>query len=123
MTGRLAALAAVVLAAAATLAPSVPGARTDVRIDVVSVSPRPPQAAKAFELVARVDFAPAPGSIHSSVWIGGTRYRNIRLRWDSPIARCTFVVPAGTRGKRLTVALDAVLGGSHSRTAMTFTVR
>jgi hypothetical protein len=123
MISRLAALCAVVLAAATTLASSAPGARTDVRIDVISVTPRPPQAAKSFELVARVDFAPAPGSIHSSVWVGGTRFRNIRLRWESPIARCTFVVPAGARGKRLTVALDAVLGGSHSRTAMTFTVR
>ena len=122
MISRLAALGAVVLAAATTLASSAPGAGSDVRIDVISVTPRPPQAARPFELVARVDFTPAPGSIHSSVWVGGKRFRNIRLRWEDPIARCSFVVPASARGKRLTIGLDAVLGGSRSRTALTFRV-
>jgi hypothetical protein len=122
MISRLAAFGAVVLAAATTLASSAPGAASDVRIKLISVTPRPPQAAKSFELVARVDFAPAPGSIHSSVWVGGKRFRNIRLRWESPIARCTFVVPAGARGKSLTVGLEAALGGSRSWTALTFRV-
>jgi hypothetical protein len=122
MTSRLPALGAVVLAAATTLASSAPGAGVDVRIDVVSVTPRPPRAARPFELVARVQFAPAPGSIHSRVWIGGRRFRNVRCAWTNPIARCSFVVPAEARGKRLTIELAAALGGSRTRTALAFTV-
>jgi hypothetical protein len=122
MISWLAALAAVVLAAATTLASSAQGASGDVRIDVLSVTPRPPRAAQPFELVARVEFAPAPGSIRCSVWIGGTRFRNIRLVWESSIARCSFRVPAGARGKRLTIGLTAALGGSRTRTMLTFRV-
>jgi hypothetical protein len=122
MISWLAALAAVVLAAATTLASSAQGAPRDVRIDVLSVTPRPPRAAQPFELRARVEFAPAPGSIRCSVWIGGKRFRNIRLVWENPIARCYFRVPAGARGKRLTIALAATLGGSLTRTTLTFRV-
>ena len=122
MISWLAALAAVVLAAATTLASSAQGAHGDVRIDVLSVTPRPPRAAQPFELVARVEFAPAPGSIHCSVWIGRKRFRNIRLTWENSIARCFFRVPAGARGKRLTIGLAATLGGSLTRTTLTFRV-
>jgi hypothetical protein len=122
MISRLAALGAVTLAAATALASSAPGAGADVRMDVLSVTPRPPQAARPFELVARVEFAPAPGSIRCSVWIGGERYRNIRLVWESSIARCFFRVPAGARGKRLQIGLSAVLGGSRARTTLGFRV-
>ena len=122
MISWLAALTAVALAAATTLASSAQGAPGDVRVDVLSVTPRPPQAAKPFELVARVEFAPAPGSIRCSVWIGGQRFRNIRLVWENSIARCFFRVPAGARGKRLTIGLAATLGGSLTRTTLTFRV-
>jgi predicted small secreted protein len=122
MISRLAALGAVVLAAATTLASTAQGAGEDVRMDVISVTPRPPQAAQVFELVARVEFAPAPGSIHCAVWAGGKRYRNIRLTWGSSIARCFFRVPADARGKRLTVGLIAAQGGSRARTSLTFIV-
>jgi hypothetical protein len=122
MTSRLAAFGAVVLAAATTLASNASGAGADVRINVISVTPQPPQAARPFELVARVEFAPAPGSIHTRVWIGGKRFRNMRLVWKSPVARCSFVVPAGARGKRLTVELAAALGGSRTRTVLSFPV-
>ena len=122
MISWLAALAAVALAAATTLASSAQGAPGDVRIDVLSVTPRPPQAAQPFELVARVEFAPAPGSIRCSVWTGGQRFRNIRLTWENSIARCFFRVPAGARGKRLTIGLAATLGGSLTRTTLTFRV-
>jgi len=122
MISWLAALTAVALAAATTLASSAQGAPGDVRVDVLSVTPRPPQAAKPFELVARVEFAPAPGSIRCSVWIGGQRFRKIRLVWENSIARCFFRVPAGARGKRLTIGLAATLGGSLTRTTLTFRV-
>jgi hypothetical protein len=122
MISWLAALGAVVLAAALTLASPAQGAPGDVRIEVLSVTPRPPRAAQHFELVARVEFAPAPGSIRCSVWIGGERFRNIRLVWENSIARCYFRVPAGTRGKRLTIGLAATLGGSLTRTTLAFRV-
>lgn len=122
MISRLAAFGAVVLAAATTLASSAPGAGADVRLDVISATPRPPQAARPFELVARVEFVPAPGSIRCSVRIGGVRYRNIRLVWENSIARCSFRVPAGARGKRLVIGLAATLSGSRVRTTMTFRV-
>jgi hypothetical protein len=116
MIGRLAALAAVVFAAAATLPSSAPGASNDIRMDLISVTPEP------FELVARVEFAPAPGSLHCRVWAAGKRFRDIRLVWENSIARCFFRVPAVARGKRLTVGLVAALGGSRSRTMLTFRV-
>jgi hypothetical protein len=122
MISRLAAFGAVVLAAATTLASVATGAGADVRMDVISASPQPPHAAQPFLLVARVEFAPAPGSLHASVWVGGKRYRKIRLSWENSIARCSFVVPADARGKRLTVALTATLGGSRSRTTLGYRV-
>jgi hypothetical protein len=122
MIGRLAAFGAVVLAAATVLASSAQGTPEDVRIDVLSATPRPPQAAQPFELVARVEFAPVPGSIHCRVWAGGKRFRNIRLVWQNSLARCFFRVPASARGKRLTVGLVAALGGSRTRTTLTFRV-
>src|SRR5688572_25724491 len=118
MISWLAALGAVVLAAALTLASPAQGAPGDVRIEVLSVTPRPPRAAQHFELVARVEFAPAPGSIRCSVWIGGKRFRNIRLVWENSIARCYFRVPVGARSKRLTIGLAATLGGSLTRTTL-----
>ena len=117
-----AALAAVLLAAAPTLASSAHGATGDVRIEVLSVNPRPPRAAQPFALLARVEFAPAPGSIRCNVWIGGKRFRNIRLVWDDPTARCYFRLPASARGKRLTIGLTARLGGSLTRTTLAFSV-
>lgn len=122
MTSWLAALTAVVLAAATPLPSSAQGATGDVRIDVLSVAPSPPHAAKPFALVARIEFAPAPGSIRCSVWIGGKRFRNIRLEWVNSVARCHFRVPADARGKRLTIGLGATLGGSTTRTALTFRI-
>jgi len=121
MISRLAALGAALLAAA-TLTSPASGGGADVRLDVLSATPRPPQAARPFELVARVQFVPAPGSIHCSVRIGGTRYRNIRLTWDGSIARCVLRVPLSARGKRLQIGLVASLGGSRVRTAMAFRV-
>jgi hypothetical protein len=50
------------------------------------------------------------------------RFRSIRLTWESSIARCYFRVPAGSRGKRLTVGLAATLDGSVTRTALTVRV-
>lgn len=122
MISWLAALAAVTLAAATVLASSAQAAPGDVRIEVLSVTPSPPRAAQPFELVARVEFAPAPGSIRCSVWIGGKRFRNIRLVWRNPVARCFFRVPSGARGKRLTIMLAATLGGSLTRTTLAFRV-
>jgi hypothetical protein len=122
MIGRLAAFGAVVLAAVATLPSTAPGAGADVRMEMISVSPRPPKAAQPFELVARVEFVPAPGSLRSVVWIGRQRFRNMRLTWTDSIARCSFVVPAGARGKRLTIGLTATLGGSRTTTSFRFTV-
>ena len=122
MTSRLAAFGAVIVAAATTLASSASGAGADIRTDVISVTPRPPRAAQPFELVARVEFSPAPGSIRCSVWSDGKRFRNIRLTWESSIARCYFRVPAGARGKSLSVALTATLDGSRSRTTLRFRV-
>src|SRR5688572_14178409 len=105
MISWLVALAAVALAAATVAGSPAQGAPRDVRIEVPSVTPASPRAARPFELVARVEFAPAPGSIRCSVWIGGRRFRNIRLVWRNPVARCFFRVPSGTRGKRLTITL------------------
>jgi hypothetical protein len=123
MISWLAALAAVTLAAASIVASSAQGAPRDVRIDVLSVTPDPPRAAQPFALAARVAFAPAPGSIRCNVWVGGKRFRSIRLTWERSIARCYFRVPAGARGERLTVGLVATLGGSITRTTLGFSVR
>ena len=122
MISWLAAPAAVALAAATVFASSAQGAPRDVRIEVLSVTPAQPRAAQPFALVARVEFAPAPGSIRCSVWAGGKRYRNIRLVWRNPVARCFFRVPSGARGKRLTITLAATLGGSLTRTTLAFRV-
>jgi hypothetical protein len=122
MISWLAALTAVVLAAATPLPSSAQGAIGDVRIDVLSVAPSPPHAAKPFELVARIEFAPAPGSIRCSVWIGGKRFRKIRLEWVNSVARCHFRVPTAAHGKRLTIGLAATLGRSATRTTLAFRV-
>lgn len=122
MISWLAALAAVLLAAATALTSSAQGTPGAVRIEVLSHRPSPPRAAAPFELVARVEFAPAPGSIRCNVWTGGKRFRDIRLVWENSIARCFFRVPAGARGKRLTVGLSASLGGSTTRTTLGFRV-
>ena len=122
MISWLAALTAVVLAAATTLPSSAQSATGDVRVDVLSVAPSPPRAAQPFELVARITFAPTPGSIRCSVWIGGKRFRNIRLEWVNSVARCHFRVPADAHAKRLTIGLGATLGGSATRTTLTFRI-
>lgn len=111
----------------ANAAPQVATSRTrarpaQVRIDVVSIRPRNPQAARRFEVVARVSFAPVAGSVHCSVWVAGERYRNIRLIWNSPIARCFFRIPSGTRGEPLQIRLSAALGTSGARMTLPFTV-
>jgi len=120
MVSRFAAVCAVVLAAATAFASAASG--DGVRMDVLSVTPRPPQAGKPFDLVARVEFAPAPGSLHSTVFIGGKRFRNMRLTWNDSIAHCTFVVPASAHGKRLIVGLSAIVGGTRTRTTLGFVV-
>jgi hypothetical protein len=122
MIGRLAALCAAILAAAATLAATAPGGSATVRMEVLSVTPRPPQSGRPFELVARVEFDPAPGSLRSVVRIGGQRFRKMKLTWRSSIARCTFVVPSAASGKPLTIGLIATQGGSRTRTSLTFRV-
>jgi hypothetical protein len=121
MTSRLAVVGAVIVAAT-TLASWASGATADIRMEVISVTPRPPRAAQPFELVARVEFSPAPGSIRCGVWAGGKRFRNIRLVWQSSIARCFLRVPADARGKSLSVALTATLDGSRTRTTLRFNV-
>jgi hypothetical protein len=93
-----------------------------VRVAVLSVTPRPPRAARLFALVARVAFAPAPGSIRCSVWIGGERYRKVRLVWEGTTARCSGRIPQDARGKRLQIGLSAVLRGSRAQTTVGFSV-
>jgi hypothetical protein len=99
-----------------------PAQPAEVRINVLSVIPPRPQAARRFEVVARVSFAPVVGSIRCGVWVAGEQYRNIRLTWNSPIARCFFRVPDGTRGKLLLIRLSATLGRSGARMTLPFTV-
>jgi hypothetical protein len=93
-----------------------------ITITIVSVSPQPPNAGEQFELVARVEFAPAPGSIHCFIRVGERLYHAQRLTWENPIARCTLRVPSGSRGKRLSVRLEARLGGSRASSALAFRV-
>jgi hypothetical protein len=127
---RLTGLVAAGAVAVALLAPSSAGARgplesaaaSDVSMRILSASPRPPKAGSPFELVARVDFVPAPGSLHCSVWIGGKRQHAQRLRWESPIGRCSLRLPPASRGKRLTIALRASLGPSTSRVTLGFRI-
>ena len=102
-------------------APS-PSPSARVRINILSVSPPSPQAAQRFELVARVSFAPASGAIRCNVWIAGKPYRNVRLTWNTPIARCFFRVPNGTRGQRLQIRVSATLRNTGARTTLPFTV-
>lgn len=118
---RLAAVGAVVLAAAigTSAATAVPA---DVRVDDVVGAPNPPLAGAPFVLVGRVLFTGAGYSIHCRVFVGGRRYRNVRLVWDGTIARCSFTVPAGARGKSLSVALVARQGGSRARTTLRYRV-
>jgi hypothetical protein len=63
-----------------------------------------------------------PGADRTGALIGGKRFRDIRLVWDDPTARCHFRLPAGARGKRLTIGLAATLGGSRTRTTLAFRV-
>jgi hypothetical protein len=95
---------------------------TRVRMNVLSILPPRPQAAQRFEVVARVRFAPVAGSIRCDVSIGGAPYREIRLTWNSPIARCFFRVPDDARGEPLQVRLSAALGTSAARVTLPFTV-
>jgi hypothetical protein len=93
-----------------------------VRMNLLSIMPPRPQTAQRFEVVARVSFAPVAGSIRCDVSIGGAPYREIRLTWNSPIARCFFRVPDDARGKPLQIRLSAALGTSAARVTLPFTV-
>jgi hypothetical protein len=115
--------AALVAAAIATATASgTPAAPADIRIDGLSANPQPPQAGAPFELVGRVHLSGRIGSIHCRVWVGGRRYRNVRLVWDGSTARCSFVVPAYGRGRVLAVRIAARQGGNRAHTTLRFRV-
>jgi hypothetical protein len=116
-----AALGAALVAAAITASAS-PAAPNDIRIDGLAASPQPPQAGAPFELVGRVHLSGRIGSIHCRVWVGGRRYRNVRLVWDGSTARCSFVVPAYGRGRVLAVRIAARQGRNRARTTLRFRV-
>ena len=116
-----AALGAALLAAAITASGS-PAAPQDIRIDDVTANPRPPQAGAPFELVGHVLLSGRLGSLHCRVWVGGKRYRNVRLVWDGSNARCWFVVPPSGRGQVMSVGLVARQGGNRARTTLRFRV-
>jgi len=97
-------------------------ARVDIRIENIAGSPDPPRAGAPFELTGRVLFTGVGPSLHCRVFVGAKRYRNVRLVWDGTTARCSFTVPAGARGKALSVALVASQGGSRARTTLRFRV-
>ena len=118
---RLAAVGAVVLASAISTSVAT-AAPADVRVDNVVGAPNPPRAGAPFELVGRVLFTGGGYSIHCRVFVGGRRYRTVRLVWDGSIARCSFTVPARARGKSLSVALAASQGGSRARTTLRYRV-
>ena len=118
MGTRLLAAVLAVAAAASTAA----AARSDVRIEGVVGRPDPPRAGVPFELSGRVLFTGGGYSIHCRVFVGGRRYRNVRLVWDGTTARCFFAVPARAGGKRLSVALVASQGGSRARTTHAYRI-
>ena len=94
-----------------------------VRIEVISCESATATSGAAVQArCPRGQFAPAPGSPRSVVRIGEHRFRNIQLVWKDSIARCSFVVPRGARGKRLTIGLTATVGGSRARTSYTFRI-
>jgi hypothetical protein len=120
-TNRLRALGVVLLIAplatsAATAAP------VDIRIENVAGSPAPPRAGAPFELIGNVLFIGGGPTLHCRVFLGAKRYRNVRLVWDGAAARCSFTVPAGARGKPLSVALVASQGTSRARTTLRYRV-
>jgi hypothetical protein len=115
-------LAVAVLAVAAA-APTAAAAPSDVRVEGVVGAPDPPQAGGQFELAGRVLFTGGGYSIRCRVFVGGRRYRNVRLVWDGTNARCFFTVPAAARGRRLTVGLVATQGGSRAATTLRYRVR
>ena len=113
MISWLAALTAVLLAAAAALASSAQGARgRRPHRRALRYAP-PPAGGAALRLVAgRV--RPRPGVDPLQRLDRGKRFRNIRLVWENSIARCFLRVPAGARGKRLTIGLaDAAARYAH----------
>lgn len=119
MGTRLVVVALAVAAAAPTTSAAAP---SDVHVEGVVGGPNPPLAGAGFELVGRVLFTGGGYSIRCRVFVGGRRYRNVRLVWDGVNARCFFVVPAGARGKRLAVGLVASQGGSRAATTLRYRV-
>jgi len=120
-TSRLRALGVVLLTASLATSAAT-AARLDIRIENIAGSPDPPRAGAPFELTGRVLFTGGGPSLHCRVFVGAKRYRNVRLVWDGATARCSFTVPAGARGKALSVALVASQGGSRARTTLRFRV-
>jgi hypothetical protein len=120
-TSRLRALG-VMLLTASLVTSAATAARVDIRIENVAGSPDPPRAGAPFELTGRVLFTGGGPSLHCRVFVGARRYRSVRLVWDGATARCSFTVPAGARGKALSVALVASQGGSRARTTLRFRV-
>jgi hypothetical protein len=117
-----AALAASVTASSASAALPHTTLQESLRISDVSASPRLPRAGAELVVSGRVQFGGGLGSIRCTVRVAGTRYRAIRLTWENSVARCAFVVPRSARGKRLTVTLQARLGGSAVRQTLGFRV-
>lgn len=120
-TSRLRALG-VVLLTASLAASAATAAPADIRIENVVGSPDPPRAGAPFELVGRVLFIGGGPSLHCRVFVGRTRYRNVRLVWDGTTARCSFTLPEGARGKGISVALVASQGASRARTTLRYRV-
>ena len=116
-----AALGAAIVAAAISATGS-PAARNDIRIDDVTANPRQPHAGAPLEVVGRVHLSGRIGSLHCRVWVGGRRYRNVRLVWDGANARCWFVVPRDGSGRFMSVRLVARQGGNRAHTTLRFRV-
>ncbi len=116
-----AALAAALVAAAIGASGS-PASSSDIRIADVTANPRLPQAGAPFQLTGRVHLSGRIGSLHCRIWIGGRRYRNVRLVWDGSNARCSFVVPTSGRGRVMSVRLVARQGGNRAYTTLRFRV-
>jgi hypothetical protein len=110
----------------AKAAPAVPPPRpahpAHVQLNILSITPPRPQAGRRFEVVARAIFAPVAGSMRCGVSLGRKPYRNIRLTWESPIARCFFRVPDAAHGETLQIRLSAVLDKATARTMLRFKV-